>query len=98
DGISVRAEVLDSAQLAEAEPNLRPGLAGALLVPDDAVIYPPCAARFLLDRARGHGADVRVGTPAARLTAKGIHLADGSFLPAGITVNATGAWASELTP
>ncbi|NBO65816.1 MAG: FAD-binding oxidoreductase, partial [Acidobacteria bacterium] len=37
----VRVEVLDSKQLAEAEPRLRPGLVGALLVLDDAVVYSP---------------------------------------------------------
>ena len=52
ESIDVRAEALDAKQLAEAEPNLRPGLAGGLLVPDDGVIYPPPAARFFLDRVR----------------------------------------------
>src|SRR5271169_6738068 len=33
----VRAEILDAHTLAEAEPNLRAGLAGGLLVPDDCV-------------------------------------------------------------
>ncbi|HEY1340997.1 MAG TPA: FAD-dependent oxidoreductase, partial [Bryobacteraceae bacterium] len=93
-GIGVRSEVLDARALADAEPNLRPGLAGALLVPDDAVIYPPCAARFLLERAR---IDVRTGA-ARRLTGDAIYLRDGSFVNAGIVVNATGAWAPELTP
>ncbi|MGO9010983.1 MAG: NAD(P)/FAD-dependent oxidoreductase [Bryobacteraceae bacterium] len=93
----VRAEVLDARALAAAEPQLRAGLAGGLLVPDDAVIYPPCAARFLLESARAHGAEVRVGA-AAELSATGIHLRDGDFLSAGIVVNATGAWAPELTP
>jgi len=41
------SEELDSQALARAEPQLRPGLAGALLVPEDAVIYAPCAARWL---------------------------------------------------
>jgi glycine/D-amino acid oxidase-like deaminating enzyme len=59
--IGVRAEVLGARELAEAEPNLRPGLAGGLRVPDDAVIYPPCAARYLLERARQRGAVVRSG-------------------------------------
>src|SRR6185437_11595863 len=45
----VRSEVLDPRELAEAEPNLRTGLAGALRVPGDAVIYPPCAAAWLLE-------------------------------------------------
>src|ERR1022692_2668169 len=98
DGIGVRAEVLDSQQLAEAEPNLRPGLAGALLVTQDSVVYPPCAARFLLERARAHGAVVRMGDRAIELTPNGIKLADGTVLAAGVTVNATGAWAPELTP
>jgi glycine/D-amino acid oxidase-like deaminating enzyme len=98
NGIGVRAEVLDSKQLAEAEPNLRPGLAGALLVTDDSVVYPPCAARFLLERARAHGAVVRVGDRVVELTPNGIKLGDGAVLAAGITVNATGAWAPELTP
>jgi glycine/D-amino acid oxidase-like deaminating enzyme len=98
DGIAVRAEVLDSRQLAEAEPHLRPGLAGALLVNDDSVVYPPCAARFLLERAQAHGAVLRVGGRVVELTAQGIKLADGTVLAAGIIVNATGAWAPELTP
>ncbi|MBZ5611476.1 MAG: FAD-binding oxidoreductase [Acidobacteriia bacterium] len=98
DGIGVRAEVLDSRQLAEAEPHLRPGLAGGLLVIDDSVVYPPCAARFLLERARVHGAVVCIGERAAELTGQGIKLRDGTVLAAGITVNATGAWAPELTP
>jgi glycine/D-amino acid oxidase-like deaminating enzyme len=96
--IGVRAEVMDAHALAEAEPNLRPGLTGGLLVPDDAVIYPPCGARFLLERARSIGAEVLAGAAAAELSEEGIRLADGSRIAAGATVNATGAWAPELTP
>src|SRR5437899_936491 len=47
----VPVEVHDARQVAQAEPNLRPGLAGALRVPGDSVIYPPCAARYLLQKA-----------------------------------------------
>jgi D-hydroxyproline dehydrogenase subunit beta len=96
--IGVRAEVVGSRELASEEPNLRPGLAGALLVPDDAVVYPPCAAKFQLERARQRGAVLRIGEAAVSLSGKGIGLRDGSTLSAGITVNATGAWAPELTP
>jgi glycine/D-amino acid oxidase-like deaminating enzyme len=92
DGMGVRAEVLGPDALAAAEPNLRAGLAGALLVPDDSVIYAPCAARFLLQ-----GAHVHAGA-AARLSGEGIRLQDGTFIAAGATVNATGAWAPDLTP
>src|ERR1043166_1218280 len=35
----VRVEVLDAAGVRRAEPNLRPGMAGGLRVPDDAVLY-----------------------------------------------------------
>jgi glycine/D-amino acid oxidase-like deaminating enzyme len=83
--------VLGPDALAEAEPHLRSGLAGALLVPDDSVINAPCAARFLLQH-------VHVHTGAAGLSGEGIRLQDGTFIAAGATVNATGAWAPELTP
>jgi glycine/D-amino acid oxidase-like deaminating enzyme len=96
--IGVRAEVLGRRELAEAEPHLRPALAGGLRVPDDAVIYPPCAARHLLEQARRRGAVVRVGEAARSLSGQGIRLCDGTLLSAGVTVNATGAWAPELTP
>ncbi len=52
----VATEILDAVQLRTAEPNLREGLAGGLLVPGDSVIYSPCAARFLLQQARALGA------------------------------------------
>jgi len=38
---NVDAQALSPRELAQAEPNLRPGLAGGLRVPGDAVIYPP---------------------------------------------------------
>ena len=97
DGIGVRAEVLGAKALAGAEPNLRAGLAGALLVPDDSVIYSPCAARYLLERARSQGATVHYGA-AYELRPDAIHLVQGDPVGARIVVNATGAWAPELTP
>lgn len=97
EGIGVGAEVMDSHSVAEAEPYLRPGLAGALLVPDDSTLYPPCAAAYLLERARRRGAVIRRDSVAS-LGREGIRLADGTLLAAGVTVNATGAWAPELTP
>ena len=98
DRIGARAEVLGPRELSESEPNLRDGLAGGLFVPDDSVIYPPCAARFLLERAVSRGASVRAGERAVELSGEGIKLAGGTTIAAGITVNATGAWAPELTP
>jgi len=93
-----RVELLDARSLAEAEPNLRAGLAGGLLVPDDGVIYPPCAARFLLKEAMRRGATLLGGKRAAKLHEDGVTLEDGSFVACGAAVNACGAMASKLTP
>jgi len=63
----VRAEILDARSLAEAEPNLRTGLTGGLLVPDDCVLYPPCAAQFLMEQAQRRGARLEVGKRVAEI-------------------------------
>ena len=52
----VRAELLNESDLRRAEPNLRHGLAGGLLVVDDAVVYAPRAAAWMLSRAIARGA------------------------------------------
>lgn len=89
-------EVLDRQALEEAEPNLRPGLAGGLLIPGDSVIYPPASARFLLEQARAHGADLFVGRPVIEIDKQGVMLADGARMTAGVTVTAAGCWSGEL--
>jgi D-hydroxyproline dehydrogenase subunit beta len=94
----VPTEVLDAKSLRRLEPNLRERLAGGLLVPEDVVVYPPCAARFLTERAQRHGAELRVGCSVARIGERRIELSDGSEISAEIIVNAAGIWASELTP
>src|SRR5579871_7049348 len=58
----VPTEVLGPERLPTLEPNLRSGMAGGLLVVEDAVLYPPCAARFLLARAQERGASLHLGT------------------------------------
>jgi glycine/D-amino acid oxidase-like deaminating enzyme len=90
----VRTEMLDARELAAAEPNLRAGLAGALLVTDDCVIYAPCAARWLLDRS---GATLRTATVTA-VDEDGVALSDGSRLSAGVTICAAGTWTAALMP
>jgi glycine/D-amino acid oxidase-like deaminating enzyme len=74
----VPAEVLDAAALREAEPHLRPGLAGALLVPGDRVLYPPAATRFLLEGARRGGAEVWPGQRVEVAEAGRVRTAGGS--------------------
>jgi glycine/D-amino acid oxidase-like deaminating enzyme len=94
----VAVEVLDAEALHEAEPNLRRGLRGGLLVPQDSVIYPPCAARYLLEQAQSLGAVLRLGANVVALNNDGVKLTDNTFISAGTTVNATGSWAPQLTP
>jgi glycine/D-amino acid oxidase-like deaminating enzyme len=94
----VGVEVLDAKALAEAEPNLRAGLLGGLRVAGDSVIYPPCAAQFLIDRATARGAKLFTGQPVETITYEGVRLRDGSFIAAGLVVNAAGSWSPRLTP
>ena len=93
----VPAELLDSKQLAEAEPNLRAGLSGALLVPGDASVRPPMVAEYLFAKALEKGTKL-IDQPAAKITDDGVHFADGSLLYAGSVINAIGADAHKLTP
>ncbi|MGH9483307.1 MAG: NAD(P)/FAD-dependent oxidoreductase [Terriglobales bacterium] len=94
----VPTEVLGAAALARLEPNLRPGLAGGLRVPGDAVVYPPCAAAFFLEQARALGAEVLLGAQAAAIGGGSARLAGGREFAARVIVNAAGAQAGALTP
>jgi D-hydroxyproline dehydrogenase subunit beta len=94
----VRVEVLDAQSVAEAEPNLRPGLVGGLRVPGDSVIYPPCAAQFFVDQAVARGAVLFIGKAVETITADGVRLRDGSSISAGVIVNSAGSWSPLLTP
>ena len=93
----VLTKVLDLHALRRAEPNLRDGLAGGLLVPEDAVVYPPCAARFLLERARKHGAELRLGPSVAQMGQGRVRMTDGVEIAGRMIVNAAGAWSPDLT-
>ena len=95
----VRVEVLDGSALAQAEPNLRRDLVGGLCVLDDAALYPPTAAGFLLAQAKAAGAEVQTGVEVRSLLPEGgVVLVDGTQWAAGITVNAAGSWSPGLTP
>ncbi|MFL6354291.1 MAG: NAD(P)/FAD-dependent oxidoreductase [Bryobacteraceae bacterium] len=73
-----RVEILDAQSLAEAEPNLRPGLAGALFVKDDAVVDPAAATRFLAGEAQQLGAELILGRRVIALNGNTAELDDGS--------------------
>ncbi len=94
----VRTEILDAHALHEAEPNLRAGLPGGLLVPEDAVIYAPCAARFLVEQAQSRGAQLHVPRVVTELAPDGVRLNDGTSIVAQSVVIAAGTWSARLAP
>ena len=93
----IDAEILEAGELAAAEPNLRPGLGGALHVPGDSVLYPPAAARALLDGAVERGAVVTERVSVRAIGQEEVATTDGTWR-APVVVNAAGARAAELTP
>jgi len=94
----VPVELLDRDALERAEPHLRKGLAGGLLVPEDGVLYPPCAARFLIERAQAGGATIHLGCPVSQIGNGQVRLSDARELSAGAIINAAGNGAASLTP
>jgi glycine/D-amino acid oxidase-like deaminating enzyme len=95
---NVATEVVAEPALRDLEPNLRPGMAGGLLVSEDGVLYPPCAARFLMERAQRRGAKIQLGCAVSQLGAGRIELSDGQEIRAEFLVNAAGALAPDVTP
>ncbi|HVX41258.1 MAG TPA: FAD-dependent oxidoreductase [Gemmatimonadaceae bacterium] len=93
----IASEMLDSRALAEAEPNLRAGLAGALYVTGDLVVYPPGVTLRLLELARAHGARVRGGEEAVEILPNGVRCVHERYT-AEIVINAAGPHAPRLTP
>lgn len=95
----IDSRVLGAAALAAAEPALRPGLAGALHVPGDAIVYAPNAARWLLAQHED-GDAIRIET--ARVVAieddGALRLADGSRRSAPQVLLAAGMQAIDLCP
>jgi glycine/D-amino acid oxidase-like deaminating enzyme len=93
----IASEILPAEALAKEEPHLRP-LAGALLVPTDAVLYPPSAAAYLMNEALHRGA--KLLTPHRVLSAGSgrVRLEDGKELHAPRILNACGTEATHLLP
>jgi len=93
----IETELLDETSLIEAEPQLRHGLPGGLLVPSDGVIYQPAATIALLALARAMGAEVLERMPVDEIVPCGVRCG-GDILRADVIVNAAGAAAASLTP
>ena len=61
------------------------------------VLYPPCAARFLFERAQKRGAELFLGSSVVPMGEGRIGCEDGSEIRAERIVNAAGARAAQLT-
>ncbi len=94
----IDAHLVSAAELSTLEPHLRPGLAGGLLVPQDALVYSPGAARWMLAQAVARGAIFRQGQTVESLSEGKARLGDGTVWSAPALVNAAGVDASRLTP
>jgi glycine/D-amino acid oxidase-like deaminating enzyme len=91
----VPAQSLDSSDLYRLEPGLAPDLAGGLLVPEDAVVYPPNIARELVARACRRRATLHLGRRVQALDDGCVLLDDGTHLH-GPTLIATGCALPDL--
>lgn len=93
-GIDCR--LLSAADMAQAEPALRSGLTGGLLVPGDGTLYAPNAARWLLDLLPKQ-VRVQRGRVVA-IDGNTVLLEDGTRYTAPQLLLATGLQANQLVP
>lgn len=93
----VRTEVLDSKAMADAEPNLRPGLAGGLRIIDDCIVYPPAVCEWMLAEVVARGGGVRK-SHVTHATRTSVRRDDGEEISAGAVVLAGGDASPKLFP
>ena len=92
----VPCQLLDARALAAAEPALRSGLAGALKVSNDSMVYAPNAARWLLTQAPKL---ITVETQnVSAIEGTSVRLADGSQRSAGAVLLAAGIQSTQFCP
>lgn len=94
----VPCELMTAELLRRAEPNLVAGLAGGLLVKEDAVVYPPVVALALAKRAEELGATLKVGCGVRAVEPGRLVLEDGEAVQAETVVVAMGAESVALMP
>ncbi|MGN6669255.1 MAG: NAD(P)/FAD-dependent oxidoreductase [Trinickia sp.] len=98
-GSGIGTELLDASALRECEPALASPMAGGLLVPDDAIVYAPRAAQWLLERSPGaRKITVRPRSEVTALASGEVRLANGEAVSAGLIVVANGLFAGRLVP
>jgi glycine/D-amino acid oxidase-like deaminating enzyme len=90
------ASILDPGALHRAEPELRPGLLGALLVPGDRSVYPPVAAAWMLERVLESGGRLLLGTSVRHVAERVVTLFSGVTLDAEAVVVAAGGHSLEI--
>lgn len=98
DEAGLRTQWWDRSALRRYEPAVAGGMVGALRLPDDAVVYPPNAARYFAGRARLLGARFQLHTPVAAVLPGEVRLVDGAVLRAPRVVVAAGLGTSALLP
>ncbi|MBY0466168.1 MAG: FAD-binding oxidoreductase [Burkholderiales bacterium] len=94
----VICDMLSPSALQALEPSLRAGLAGALRIPNDAIIYAPNVARWLLEGPDTPQTLQRRQAKVVAIDAPTVRLADGSVLRANAIVLANGIHATDLCP
>ena len=93
----VVAERVDPGELRELEPALAADLRGGMLVRNEAVVYPPRIASWLVERCVTAGARLYAGRRALRLRPDGVQLDHGTVLK-GPVLLATGGATATLVP
>jgi glycine/D-amino acid oxidase-like deaminating enzyme len=94
----VACAMLDAQQVREAEPELREGLRGGMIVPDDGVVYAPAASAWLLTQPVKGSITCRFDTNVARVDRCGVVLDHGETIAAGAVLIASGLQATDLLP
>ena len=94
----LNSEILDERSLLNAEPNLREGLGGGLLVGGDSVVYQLFATRYLIETAKQNGSVLRTGRTVVEITDDGAKLDNGEHILSKLIVNAAGFAAADLSP
>lgn len=94
----VACDLIAQRDIARLEPNLRSGLAGALRVPGDAVVYAPAVSRYLLQAPTATGAITFQRAQVVAVDRGIVTLSDGGELAAQNIVVAAGTASSGLIP
>lgn len=96
----IQVSNVDPADIADYEPHLRPGLAGAAFYPQDAQVQPMLLTAHLLRLARELGAVVSTGAEVTGFEVSGDQVCGvrtgGGPIAAGHVINAAGTWAGEI--